>query len=409
MQPEGYELGLETMDNILRRETSHLSIYLHIPAYKIDSRLQLLEHVPVPLILPGMVRQSRGKGYINMAMFVQPPHTILAIQTGGLAFKVFSREELGACQVLGGTYFCSNNNILDKRVHNNCVLGLYNRNEEVITANCPWISISATDFTMQLGANKFLLYHSNRKDVQLVCGKESATRSFHGLKQLYVPAGCQLFSELYIMEGQQNFSLLVTTFIERHVHIAELFNFSRLNVNDMAGILKDLDLLGSTTCQTITAIKDRYDDYSLEGGFVWATRWVVVGLSIFGFGGIFLCLLRRYKKAKKDHLPLLMRFKNLFSTDNLGHRDQEMQRRGGLEEDLDYKESVDMVPDNMCQGPVVRAQVHLSTAARRARDKLHQEAQEELNQDVREHQGTVQDHQAAVHQDQLASGGASRT
>jgi hypothetical protein len=112
-------------------------------------------------------------------------------------------------------------------------------------------------------------------------------------------------------------------------------------------------------------------------------------LSILGFGGIFLCLLRRYKKAKKDHLPLLMRFKNLFSTDNLGHRDQEMQRRGGLEEDSDYEEGVDMVLDDMCQGPVVRAQVHLSAAARLARDELHQEAREELNQDVREHQVTV--------------------
>jgi hypothetical protein len=211
------------------------------------------------------------------------------------------------------------------------------------------------------------------------------------------------------MEGQQNFLLSVTTFMERHMNVAELFNFSRLHVCDMAGILKDLDLVGSTTGLTIKAIKDRYDDYSLEGGFVWATRWVVVGLSILGFGGIFLCLLRRYKKAKKDHLPLLMRFKNLFSPNNLDHRDQEMQRRGRLEEDSEYEEGVDMVPDNMPQGPVVRAQVHLSAAAQRARDELHQEAREELNQDVREHQGTVQDHQAAVHQDQLASGGASCT
>jgi hypothetical protein len=51
----------------------------------------------------------------------------------------------------------------------------------------------------------------------------------------------------------------------------------------------------------------------------------------------------------------------------------------------------------------------LTAAARRARDELHQEAREELNQEVRAHQGNVQDHQAAVHRDQLASGGASRT
>jgi hypothetical protein len=208
-------------------------------------------------------------------MFVQPLHTILAIQTGGGAIKVFTREELIACQVLGGTSFCLNSNILDKRINTNCVLGLYNRNQEVITANCPWISIAATDFTVQLWANKFLLYLANSKEVQLVCGKELATRSFHGLKQLNVPTGCQLFTESYIMEGQQNFLLLVNTFIERHVNVRELFNFSRLHVNDMAGILKDLDLAGSTTGLTIKNIKnikDRYADYSVEGTFVWVTR-----------------------------------------------------------------------------------------------------------------------------------------
>jgi hypothetical protein len=75
-----------------------------------------------------------------------------------------------------------------------------------------------------------------------------------------------------------------------------------------------------------------------------------------------------------DHLPLLRRFKNLFSTNDLGPRDQEMQGRGGLEEDSDYEEGVGMVPDNMRQGPIARTQVHISAAARRARDELHEEA-----------------------------------
>jgi hypothetical protein len=53
MQREGYELGLETFDDIFCCQTSTLvwanrtlNIYLHIPAYKTDSRLRLLEHIP---------------------------------------------------------------------------------------------------------------------------------------------------------------------------------------------------------------------------------------------------------------------------------------------------------------------------------------------------------------------------
>jgi hypothetical protein len=89
------------------------------------------------------------------------------------------------------------------------------------------------------------------------------------------------------MEGQQNFSLSVDTYIERHVNVEELFNFSRLHMSDMAGILKDLDLMGSTTGLTIKKIKDRYNKYTVEGTFLWVTRWVVIGLSVLGLGGIF--------------------------------------------------------------------------------------------------------------------------
>jgi hypothetical protein len=177
MQREGYELGLETFDDIYRCQTSTLvwengtlNIYLHIPAYKIDSRLRLLEHIPVPLILPEIVPQQQG-GYRNMAMYVRPLHTILAVQTGGSAFKVFTWAELSACQVLGSTYFCPNSNILDKRIKTNCVLGLFNRDQEVITAHCPWISIAVTDINIQLGANRFIS----------VSGKQQ--RSTTGLRQ----------------------------------------------------------------------------------------------------------------------------------------------------------------------------------------------------------------------------------
>jgi hypothetical protein len=76
------------------------------------------------------------------------------------------------------------------------------------------------------------------------------------------------------MEGQHNFLLSVDTFLERHVNIEELFNFPRLRVDDMAGILQDLDLVGSTPGLTIQSIKDRYGNYSVEGTFVWVTGWL---------------------------------------------------------------------------------------------------------------------------------------
>jgi hypothetical protein len=316
---------------------------------------------------------------------VQPLYTILAVQTGGSAFKVFTRAELNACQILGSTYFCPNSNILDKRTKTNCVLGLFNRDQEVITAHCPWISIAATDFNIQLGANRFLLYLPNSKEVQLVCGKESVTRKFHGLKQLRVPANCPLFAESYIMEGQRNFLLSVNTYIERQVNVEELFNFSRLRINDMASILQDLDLVGSTTGLTIANIRDRYQDYFVEGTFVWVTRYVVIALTVIGHVGLVWYLRKKYLKAKKDARPLLIRFRDLFSSDEQP-RDQEMHDRGNPEDSEEDENFIvgGMTPDNMRTGPRVRAPVNVGDAARLARDqRARDDLQDELRAEAR--------------------------
>jgi hypothetical protein len=175
------------------------------------------------------------------------------------------------------------------------------------------------------------------------------------------------------MEGQRNFSLSVDTFLERHVNLEELFNFSRLHVDDMAGILQDLDLVGSTTGLTIQNIKDRYGDYSVEGTFVWVTWWVVVALTILGLKGIFWCLRKRFMKAKKDHCPLLKQFQYLFFTDNQP-RDQEMQERSDTDSDKKEDSIPNMVSNDMRIGPVVHAPVNMGHVSRRARDELRAQA-----------------------------------
>jgi hypothetical protein len=77
-----------------------------------------------------------------------------------------------------------------------------------------------------------------------------------------------------------------------------------------------------------------------------------------------------------------------------------MQERGKLDEDSDENDAF-MIPDDMQQGPIGHAPVHIGPVARHARDKLRAEAR-------------VQDHRALVHRDQQAaslggaSGGASR-
>jgi hypothetical protein len=81
-------------------------------------------------------------------------------------------------------------------------------------------------------------------------------------------------------------------------------------------------------------------------------------------------------KAKKDHCPLLMRFRDLFSSDTQP-RDHKMQERGDPDSDENEEFIASMTPDDMRVVPPVHAPVNVGDAARRARDELRDELRAE--------------------------------
>jgi hypothetical protein len=107
---------------------------------------------------------------------------------------------------------------------------------------------------------------------------------------------------------------------------------------------------------------------------VWVSWWVVVALTTLDLGGIFWCLRKRFMKAKKDHHPLLKRFRDLFFTDTQP-RDQEMQECGDTDSDENEDFIPDMVPDDMRCRPIAHVSVNMGHVACCACDELRAEAQ----------------------------------
>ena len=128
---------------------------------------------------------------------------------------------------------------------------------------------------------------------------------------------------------------------------------------------------------------------------MWITRYVVIGLTVIGLVGVVWFLRKKYLKAKRDTRPLLLRFRELFSSDKTP-RDHEMQERGDRS---DSDENVDFLgvgtPDDMRTGPPrarapVNAEgsgsqpVNLGEAARLARDqRARDDLQDELRAEAR--------------------------
>jgi hypothetical protein len=118
----------------------------------------------------------------------------------------------------------------------------------------------------------------------------------------------------------------------------------------------------------------------------------VIGLTVIGLVGVVWYLRKKYLKAKKDTRPLLIRFRDLFSSDKQP-RDQEIQERGDhddSDENEDFLRDGFGTPEDMRTGPPrVRAPVNVEPvnvgeAARLAHDQRPlDELQEELRTEAR--------------------------
>lgn len=313
MFKQGFVLGIKSFDEIFRCEVSHLVfkngsmvIFLHLPAYQAETRLRLLEFLPVPLLLPD-TKPKTNQGTISM--IPDPEQPLLAVTKDEGAFKALTRRELAGCKSLAGTYFCGNTNLYDRRVDTACIIGLYRRNRNIITEHCRWRTTYQSDYSLQLGNNRFLLYLDKEDEVKLVCNAEqnkAISSTLHGLNVVTVPALCRLYSRSFWLDGQSEFSLSVDTFLEKSINFSDLLRFNKFNdLHELKDALSALQLVGSTAGLTIKNIRERYDDLNMGLNWDWGLR---TGLSILAvlFGCILLYVIYRRcirRRKNQDQSP----------------------------------------------------------------------------------------------------------
>lgn len=324
MQTEGYILGISRFDDIFRCETSHviydndtMVVILHIPAFKVGTHLRLLEHVPVPMVVEkpqagtGSGERTPKDGQ-TVTLTPAPQHNLIAVTPDDSAFKVFTRSQLRDCLELGGTYYCSNSNLYDKRFESSCIIGLYRRNEQIITDHCRWQPGQALDFGVQLEANKFLLYQQKLSDVKLVCGRDTEFSELAGLRQVYVPPGCRFFSASFIFDGQANFSLSVASFIEKNINITSLLDFSGLAPHGLEDVLAELHLVGSSEGLTIRSIKKRYSKLNMDTDWDFGTRTIIAVIAgligLFVIWRVVLCCRKEESRRKNGGQGFSLQF-----------------------------------------------------------------------------------------------------
>ena len=159
-ESRGLTFAIRNLEEVYRCETSHLvfanqtvRVLIHIPAWRDRTLLSLHEYVAVPLALPG----TGGTKYV----LPKPDHTILATSEARNLFRELGKDDLTMCKTILGTYFCPNENLYDRRTESSCLVALFKGNVEHIIDACPFETMPAKDFLVQLSNDEFVLYSTH--------------------------------------------------------------------------------------------------------------------------------------------------------------------------------------------------------------------------------------------------------
>lgn len=301
MATEGYQLGITTYEELYRCETSHLVytngtlvIVVHIPAFRIENRMQLLHHLPVPTVL----REATGSAE---AITITPKtdEQYLAVTGNNANYKTFSDHDLLQCSNMGGTYFCPNDNVLSREVQTSCLMSLYLRHSEGIKQSCTWTLEKQDNFAIQISEEWFLLYLKEEADVKLMCREEFVIDRAMGVFQVRVPSGCFFYSEKFTMVGQQVFAVKATIYQEKHVDVKRLLaQGTDVVETELGQMIDDLGLVGSSKGLKIPNLKDEYATHLHLFRWNWGIRSAVTTIGI-----ILICMctaycILKYRKIK---------------------------------------------------------------------------------------------------------------
>ena len=190
MKRMNHQLAIHQSEDVFKFETSHLifsngtlRIFVHVPAFRIGSRMKMLRYTPLPIPLP----KSHSSEEVKYGL-AQPERGLLAISPNEMMFQTFTESQWGDCKTQLGISYCQNNNMYDKRLKDSCLVALYKQDVETIGRKCKWSLLVDKDYGQQIGPTEFLLYQHKPETVKIWCPNERTTTAiFQGLRRVVAP------------------------------------------------------------------------------------------------------------------------------------------------------------------------------------------------------------------------------
>ena len=175
-------------------DTGKLIIFVHCPLVPQGGLLQVYRYMPVPIRPP----------QLDAFIVAQPEEEILAINAAQDSFRALSQRELDACERVKDTYFCRSANFYDKRVQDDCLVGLFRANPGAVHGACALDTHPLRDSLVALNGSAYALFLVHETPLSFNCEgdlRPRRSRAVSGTLLVRVPPRCTVATDSFVMEG----------------------------------------------------------------------------------------------------------------------------------------------------------------------------------------------------------------
>jgi len=278
---------MERAEDVYELETSHvpyengtIDVLVHVPLRRGDSMYNLYKYVGAPTVVAG-----------DQFLRPEPQKELLAVSTGGEAFRELSASDLEGCKRFRDIYACPQATLHELSGNPSCLMALYNGRAAEVKELCPFTSKPAEDQMVQLSPGRFILYQPEASKVTARCpGFADYSWTTTGVAEDIAPGpGCQASSSSFTFEGSFN-----TMEKERRDGAHPSDGVSEANLGDLSGLLPeayfadDNDSLRDALRRvssvggvfSLTDLSEELDNIQTTKQLFWILCYVVIGILI---------------------------------------------------------------------------------------------------------------------------------
>jgi len=255
-----YHLALEQIPDLFKCDASYISfntgiirIFLHIPAYRRDTIMQVYRFIPIPFELP----DYEGDEHFTMS---RPARNILAVSDDEADFKILSDAKWASCKAFLGIFYCEGENLYRKGSSANCLMAVYKKDVHDIHQHCRFALSPTKNFALEISSNSVIIFHDKMNEIRLDCFHPRRTEksSFKGLRKITIPPACRLNGNHFMFDSAVEVYLKPSILTDSFFNISTMFAETDMPDDDMREVYHLLAQAGSKEGLTFANIAAKY-------------------------------------------------------------------------------------------------------------------------------------------------------